>query len=136
MTPPQPPSLTTLIATLTRYRAAWHEPDAEVRRAHLLAIWASDGLFVDPQVRLVGPDAVLAHIAHVRSEFVGASFALASGIDLHHDVFRYQWHMLDAGGDVRLQGLDIGQLDATGRIARLIGFFGPFPALPSRAEAV
>lgn len=123
--------LSALEKVLARYLAAWHENDPEVRRAHITAIWDSDGLFVDPTARVVGVEDLLAHITKFRQDFPGMTFELASGIELHHDVFRYRWHMRDKEGKERLRAFDVGQLSSEGRIARLIGFFGPFPALSS-----
>ena len=116
--------------SLARYLAAWHEPDAELRRAHLTAVWAPDGLFVDPRDRIAGREALLAHITRFRQEFPGLTFEATSGFELHHDVFRYTWQMRTPDGNVALRAFDVGQLDSQGQIALLIGFFGPFPELP------
>lgn len=121
-----------LQTALARYLAAWHEPDPEIRRAHLTAIWAPDGLFVDPRDRIVGRENLLAHITRFRQEYPGVTFEATSGIELHHEVFRYTWQMRTADGQVRLQAFDVGQLDSQGQIALLIGFFGPFPELAQK----
>jgi hypothetical protein len=35
--------------------------------------------------------------------------------------------MLDAGEKIQLTGMDFGELDPSGYILRLVGFFGPPP---------
>lgn len=120
--------------SLARYLDAWHEPDPELRRAHLTAVWAPDGLFVDPRDRIVGRENLLSHITRFRKELPGLTFEVTSGIELHHEVFRYSWQMRTPDGKVQLQAMDIGKLDSQGQIALLIGFFGPFPELPQRAR--
>lgn len=122
-------TLAALEKSLARYLAAWHEPDPEVRRAHLTAVWAPDGLFVDPRDRIEGRENLLAHITRFRRDFPGLTFEATSGLELHHEVFRYSWQMRTPDGLVQLQAFDVGKLDEKGLIALLIGFFGPFPAL-------
>src|SRR5262249_52786895 len=122
-------TLPALEKILSRYLAAWHEPDPEVRRTHITVAWDRDGLFVDPTARVVGLEDLLAHITSFREGFPGMTFELASGIELRYDVSRYRWEMRDATGQVKLRAFDVGQLASDGRIARLIGFFGPFPPL-------
>jgi hypothetical protein len=34
-----------------------------------------------------------------------------------------------SGDEVALEGMDFGELATDGRISRIVGFFGPFPAL-------
>lgn len=125
---------TALKESLARYLAAWHEPDPEIRRSHITAVWAPDGLFVDPRDRIAGRENLLAYITKFRQEFPGVIFEATSGFDLHHEVFRYSWQMRAADGKVQLQAFDVGQLDGQGQIALLIGFFGPFPALPQQVR--
>jgi hypothetical protein len=42
-------------------------------------------------------------------------------------VARFGWHVVEADGTALPEGLDVVVLDADGRIARVIGFFGPIP---------
>jgi len=44
-------------------------------------------------------------------------------------MFRFVWQMLDAKEKPQLTGMDFGEVDAQGRITRIVGFFGPLPEL-------
>lgn len=112
---------------IERYISAWNEEDAVLRRRLLDACWSERGTYVDPAVALRGRDALAAHIAAVRAGRPGARLEFASAIDAHHDVLRFHWRVVRADGTTGDISLDIGEMDADGRIARMIGFFGAPP---------
>jgi hypothetical protein len=114
--------------TVTAYGNAWNEPDEGKRRALLEAAWADDGVYCDPTVIAEGREALLAHIAGLREAFVGARIETTSGVEEHHGWARFAWSMIDGNGDTAIEGFDVCELADDGRLQRIVGFFGPFPA--------
>ncbi len=111
--------------TVTRYCLAWDEPDAERRRAILAEVWAEDGRYTDPTVDLSGVEALVAHIGRVQETYPGSHIERLSAVDLHHDVLRFTWRRVLADGQPRPDGIDFGALAPDGKLALIVGFFGP-----------
>ena len=116
--------LTELVAT---YGESWNEPDEATRRKLLEAAWGDEAVYCDPTAQVEGRDALLAHIAGMRQSFPDARIETRSGVEEHHGWFRFAWAMVDATGATTMEGFDVGSLGDDGRIARIVGFFGPFP---------
>ena len=115
-------------AVVAAYGAAWLEPDAGERLALLETAWADDGRYEDPTGAAEGRAALSAHIGAFHAARPGARIEITSGVDRHHDVLRFAWRMVAADGSVAVEGIDFGVLAADGRLARIVGFFGPVPA--------
>jgi hypothetical protein len=113
--------------TITTYGNSWNEPDEAARRAMLEAAWADDGAYCDPTASVVGRDELLAHIAGFREMFPGARIEPTSGVEEHHGWARFAWSMVDADGSTSIEGFDVCEFAADGRLQRIVGFFGPFP---------
>jgi SnoaL-like domain len=116
--------------TLTQYMAAWNEPDDTARRALLAQCWADGGVYLDPNVSLAGRDALATQIATVRTSRPGARLEFMSGIDVHHNVVRFLWRLVRADGTCGDTSIDFGEVGPDGRLIKIVGFFGPPPALP------
>jgi hypothetical protein len=116
------------IDVLIAYMAAWNEPDAAKRMALLERAWADDGIYIDPVSDVKGREGLDATIAGLHAQQPGASLALASGIDQHHNQVRFRWDFLNAEGKVQIQGIDVGEIAPDGRLARIIGFWAEPPA--------
>lgn len=115
-------------AIVAVYGETWNEPDDARRLALLETCWADDGVYHDPTARVEGRDAFVAHIAGFRAMFPGRSIDLTSGVDATDVGLRWAWVMRN-GDAVELEGVDFAELAPDGRIARVAGFFGPFPPL-------
>lgn len=109
------------------YTAAWNEPDEASRRALLQEAWSDDGVYCDPTATVDGREALVAHIAGFQRQMPGARIDVASGVDEHDGWLRFAWTMLGADGATMIEGFDVGELAADGRLRRIVGFFGPFP---------
>lgn len=107
---------------------AWNERDPEAIRSHLDQALSDDVTFVDPTIETTGIAEFEANIRQFRAKYPDATVALTSGIDSHHDCHRYGWD-IQVGGQVVVGGFDVAQVDATSKICRVIGFFGPLPPL-------
>jgi hypothetical protein len=109
------------------YGAAWNETDEGKRRELLTKSWSDDGVYMDPTGRADGRDALVAHIGGFQGMMAGHTISNTSAVDVHGNVFRFSWIMRNGDEDV-LEGMDFGELADDGRISRIVGFFGPFPA--------
>lgn len=116
-----------LTTTVDTYLAAWNESDP-TRRADLVAqAWAADGTLTDPPLAAAGHAAIAAMAVTLQSQFPGHRFRRSSGIDAHHDRFRFAWELVGPDGTVALEGMDMGEVTADGRLQAITGFFGPLP---------
>ena len=114
-------------ALIERYLAAWNEPDRDRRAALVADVWAADGRLIDPPRAAAGHAGIAEMGAALQAQFPGHRFRRASGIDAHHDQFRFAWELVGPDGAVALAGLDVGELAPDGRLRRVTGFFGALP---------
>lgn len=101
------------------YVSLWNEADPQSRRSAIAAIWAKDGRYIDPTVEDRGHAAIEAAVAKAYDEFVAKGFVFksANNADGHHNVVKFNWKMVPAGGgDVAAEGFDFFVLDEDGRI--------------------
>jgi hypothetical protein len=117
-----------------QYLAAWNEVNASERRKLLEKCWTETGTYIDPNVELSGRDALSRHIANVQAGRPGATLEFMSGIDVHHNVLRFEWRLIRADGTPGATSIDFGELGPDGRLARIVGFFGAAPPLPQEVK--
>lgn len=110
------------------YLAAFSADDA-TRRALVEQAFAPEAHFADPLFAATGHDEITALAAQVPELYPGHAFRRSSGIDLHHGQARWSWDFVASDGTVAVEGVDVAQLGADGRLVRVVGFFGPVPAL-------
>lgn len=115
------------LANVLDYVAAWNEPDAATRLKILERCWADDGAYVDPNVELRGQSALCEHISKVQAGRPGARLEMMSGVELHHHVVRFLWRLVRADGRAGETSIDVGEVDADGRLTKIVGFFGEPP---------
>ena len=120
-------------AVVEAYVRAWHEDHEPMRRRLLDETWPDDGVYCDPNSTVVGRDALLAHISEFR-EHPDIRIEVRSGIDEFGNNFRFGWATVDGFGAELRDGIDVGRLDDDGRIASIIGFFGPLPPRAGEAQ--
>ena len=65
--------------------------------------------------------------AAVHSKFPGHRFRRTSGVDAHNGQLRFGWELAAPDGAIAVAGVDVGEIGADGRLARITGFFGPLP---------
>lgn len=113
---------------IDRYCLVWSCDEHEGRRHLLQQVWAADATYIDPTVSTRGHDELLTHIAGVREKRPGSSVVRTSRVDMHHDVARFNWCVVESDGTRRPDGIDIALLAPDKRlITGIIGFFGPMP---------
>ena len=112
-------------SVVTRYCAVWGIADAAERDAAIQQVWAVDGTYSDPQpLHVSGRTGLSAAIAEFQRQNPGTYFR-CSAAQSHHGYVRFSWRMFSADGVERLVGMDFGEVDAEGRLRRIVGFFGP-----------
>jgi hypothetical protein len=121
--------MTDLTALIDAHLASYADPDAARRSGVVERIWTTDGRLVDPPLAARGHTEICRQADQLLAQFPGHRFVRNSGIDSHHGVARYAWQLVSPSGAVVLDGIDIAQLDADGRLAQVTGFFGALPAL-------
>ena len=123
----QTATLETLIDT---YCSAWNEPDAGRRRGLLAAVWGDGAAYTDPRVHAVGAEALCEHIGRIQERRPGARVVRTSGVDQNHGLVRFAWRVVEADGNRLPEGIDFAEITSDGRIARIVGFFGPLESPP------
>jgi hypothetical protein len=109
-------------SVVERYLATWNETDPAARRAAIDGLFAEDVTYVDPMAAVAGRDALDGLIGAVQQQFPGFVFAAAGPVDAHHDQGRFTWSL----GPV--VGFDVAELDADGKIQRVLGFIDKAPS--------
>lgn len=114
---------------IAAYHDAWNAPDAETRRKLLERSLSPDAELIDPRAgRFSGRDAIDRRLAGFGERFPGARVDLTSGVDEHNGYARYSWTITDRDANTVLDGIDVAQRAADGRIGLVIMFFGDLPA--------
>jgi hypothetical protein len=110
------------------YFAMWRETDDAARNELLAQVFVPDGRHVDQLADAVGYDAIGAVVAGVHAHYPGFTIERTSAIDQHGAQLRFAWRLDAADGSTVVTGLDVGELAADGRLARIAGFWGDLPA--------
>ena len=106
------------------YCKAWGEQQASTRTAQLEAVLTETARYTDPRADLVGLDALSAHIGTVLAARPGSRVIRTTAVDQHHRFVRFGFRVIGANGTQLLHGVDVAEITAEGRLARIIGFFG------------
>jgi len=110
-----------------RYVAVWNEPDPELRRRQIAALWVEEGEHYVEAGKFVGFDALERRVLEAHNEFVrdaGHRFRAVPGARREGDVVTFYWEMLPANGDTVLgKGLEFMIVTATGRIIQDYQFY-------------
>lgn len=113
---------TDLDALIDGYLAGWNATDAAERAELVARCWAPDARMADPLVDVTGHAALADVFARFHETYPGCSFRRRGGHDAHHELVRWGWEMIDAGGTVIMTGLDVAVV-ADGRLSMVAGFF-------------
>ncbi len=114
---------------IDNYLAAYCEPDRERRSRLVRRVFAEDARLIDPPLTAQGHAQIEAQTETLLTQFPEHRFRRSSGIDTHNGHARYSWQLVDAEGQVRLEGQDVAQIDNRGLLNQVVGFFGPLPVL-------
>ena len=117
----------TLSVAVDTHLKAYCEPDPATRAELLAAVWAPTGALFDPPFEGEGLDAIAAMTDVVLTHYAGHTFHWTTDVDAHHTFARYGWELVAPDGTAAVTGTDIVEIDAEGRLTRIVGFFGPLP---------
>lgn len=122
------PSTEELTSSIDRHLAAYCESDPAARAALVASVWSANGTLIDPPFEGSGHDAIAALADVVLSHYPGHVFRRTSHVDVHHRVARYDWVLAGRDGGIATAGTDFVDFDETGRLQRVVGFFGSLAA--------
>ena len=125
----QPNVVEAVVGLIDTLLTVWRAPDRDARMRILERCAAPSITYANPLARVVGVEAVSAHIGEIGARFPGHHPVRTSGIDIHHNYARFEWAMQDRAGRRVLYGVDIHTFDATPAIASVVSFFGPPPRI-------
>jgi hypothetical protein len=112
-----------------RYLATWNETDDTARRTAIRELWSEDGVYVDPLASVAGHDGIDRLLAGVQGQFAGLTFVRGSEVDTHHNIARFQWHLVSAPGEEPIAiGFDVAVVGDDGRLTGVYGFIDMMPA--------
>ncbi len=112
-------------AAIESYDRAWNASDDDDRRRSLEAALTDDCEMVEPRGRFAGRDAIFERISGFAARFPGARVAITTVVDEHNGFARYGWEIADGEGALILEGIDVVERAADGRLRRVLMFFGP-----------
>ena len=111
-------------AVIEEYDRAWNTDDSDGRRRHLEAALTDDCELVDPRGRFVGREAIFERISGFSDRFPGARVDITTEVDEHNGFARYGWVIVDREGAFVLDGIDVVERGADGRLRKVVMFFG------------
>ncbi len=112
-----------------RYLAAWNTADPADRAAAVAAVFTPDATYTDPLAAVGGHDGIAAVIAGARDMFPGHEFRPHGAADAHHDLVRFGWELVPAGGgEPTVVGFDVAVVADDGRMRAVHGFLDKVPA--------
>ncbi|TIX26667.1 hypothetical protein [Mesorhizobium sp.] len=113
------------------YCKAWFDPEPEERRRLLFASFEPEGIYTDPTVHISGAEALLEHIDQVLKARPGFWLERTTLIDVHHDFLRFGWVQRGENGFRGADSMDMCRVSEQGKLSLVVGFFGPFRAMPN-----
>ena len=108
--------------TIDQYLSAWNETDAAARQTILQDAWGKSATYTDPLNHATTLDALNAVISQFVADTPDAVFTLKGEVSHHHQSCRFYWTLRFANG-VEVEGMDYGEIDAEGKLTRIVGFF-------------
>lgn len=101
----------------------WNTPDPDERRGMAESALEHNLHFVDPRHNIIGRAPFLAMVAETRAAFPAAVYRHASRIEMQNNFCRYHW-AIDMDGKTVMEGFDVTEVNDTGKVVKVIGFFG------------
>lgn len=117
-----------ITATVKTYIDLWNETSGEARIKGIAETFTSDATYTDPMADVVGHDGIDAVIAGVQGQFPEFTFKLLGEVDSNHNIARFRWELLPAGGGESVViGSDTAVLSEDGKIRGIYGFLDKVP---------
>lgn len=87
--------------------AVFGERDGSKRRAAIASIWATEGIFIDPDGRHVGHSAIDEAVERLLRKFPDFVFSERGAVDAYHGIGRLAWGFGPPGAEPAITGLDV-----------------------------
>jgi hypothetical protein len=115
-----------------RYVAMWNESDIDKRRLAIVELWAPDARHLAKSHDCRGYAMIEDRVTRSYAASVAPginTFRHAGNIDAHHNIVRFNWHMVrKATDEIAAVGFEMLVLDESGRIKADYQFNDPLPA--------
>lgn len=123
-----------LFSLLKRYSSIWDtRVDPETRRRVASEIFEPEGRYIDPQVGPLSAMDLCDHVERFAAAYPGHYTQAASGVDAYCRSLRFNWRIVDAGGQPASfpgsSGTDFVKVSERGRLLEVNGFFGELAKL-------
>jgi hypothetical protein len=128
-TPTSTTGTTSITETIDAHLDAYALADADRRNALVAANWNVAGELLDPPLEGRGRAEISALADVVLTHYAGHRFVRTTAVDSHHGFARYGWDLVGPDGTIAVNGVDIAQFDQSGKLLRIVGFFGPLEAV-------
>lgn len=103
--------------------SVWNTTDAEEKASLVQTALEHNVHFVDPNHNIIGRSAFLKMVDEVQTKAPGAIYSRASKLDVQNNFYRYHWSV-HLNGKLIMPGFDVTEVNDTGKIVKVIGFFG------------
>lgn len=101
--------------------AIFGQRDAAARMAELKALWLPEGVFVDPDGRYVGLDAINRRVDKLQARFPAFDFVERGAVEAMHGVGRLPWGYGPEENRSAVTGVDVA-VTRDGRLLELYAF--------------
>jgi hypothetical protein len=118
------PDIDGLTAVIDSHLEAYAMADADRRAAIVAAGWNADGELIDPPMTGRGRAEISALADVVVTHYPGHRFRRTTAVDAHHGFARYGWDLVAPDETVAVSGVDFAEFDGSGKLLRVVGFFG------------
>lgn len=109
--------------SLDKMLAIWNAKDADGIRLLTYEALETNVHFVDPNHNIMGREAFMDMVEQVQQTIPGAVYSRTSAVDVQHNHCRYHW-AIHMGEKPVMVGFDVTEFNDTGKIVKVIGFFG------------
>ncbi|MEL7028565.1 MAG: hypothetical protein AAGL49_04990 [Pseudomonadota bacterium] len=111
------------IESLDKMFAIWNTSD-EARKGALVDQALEHNVhFADPRHNIIGRDPFLRMVADTQKQIPGAVYARSSDVGFQNNFCRYHW-TIQTDGKLLMTGFDFVEVNDSGKISKVIGFFG------------
>lgn len=107
---------------ITAYENAWSEPDSLKRLEQIKTFWAENGEYHDGAAKVKGPKGLNDMIQKFRKDFPN-SIASSNPLLSFENYRTWSWRIINTEKNLFLEGRDFMELDKSGKIINLIGFW-------------
>lgn len=108
---------------LNKMLMVWNTTNPDEKAALVETALEHNVHFVDPNHNIVGRQAFLDMVDKVQAEIPNAIYSRASALDEQNNFYRYHW-AIHLNGELIMPGFDVTEVNDTGKIVKVIGFFG------------